>query len=304
MVILPITYLMMGNLIQDIKHIEIIVAIMLLAGSVGLVSEIAGFNIPVNMRGMFGLWVVALSYSMGLFNRSLKLYQRAGLVLLAVAWLGWKIGWNISWLAGWLPPLVAMLVLSFIKSRKLLLFVLLLLLLFVVLDMEYIQNAFLVERSESGETRLAAWILNWTITREHLLFGTGPGGYAIYYESYYPLNSMATHSNYIDMLAQVGVFGFAFLGWFFASHTWMGYRLVRQVEHHEGYHQALINAAFAGTLACLVIMGFGDWVFPFAYTQTIAGFDYAVYNWLFMGILLFYFQHNEYLRVPAPRQEF
>jgi hypothetical protein len=25
---------------------------------------------------------------------------------------------------------------------------------------------------------------------------------------------------------------------------------------------------------------------PFAYTQTIAGFDYAVYNWLFMGAIV------------------
>jgi hypothetical protein len=32
-------------------------------------------------------------------------------------------------------------------------------------------------------------------------------------------------------------------------------------------------------------MGFGDWLFPFAYTQTIAGFDYAVYSWLFMGVV-------------------
>ncbi len=33
-------------------------------------------------------------------------------------------------------------------------------------------------------------------------------------------------------------------------------------------------------------MAFGDWLFPFAYTQTIEGFNYAVYNWLFMGVIL------------------
>ena len=30
----------------------------------------------------------------------------------------------------------------------------------------------------------------------------------------------------------------------------------------------------------------GDWLFPFTYTQTIAGFDYVVYSWLFMGTIL------------------
>jgi hypothetical protein len=33
-------------------------------------------------------------------------------------------------------------------------------------------------------------------------------------------------------------------------------------------------------------MAFGDWMLPFAYTQTIAGFDYTVYSWLFIGALL------------------
>jgi hypothetical protein len=33
-------------------------------------------------------------------------------------------------------------------------------------------------------------------------------------------------------------------------------------------------------------MMFGDWLFPFAYTQTIAGFDYIVPTWLFMGVIL------------------
>ncbi len=33
-------------------------------------------------------------------------------------------------------------------------------------------------------------------------------------------------------------------------------------------------------------MAFGDWLIPFAYTQSIEGFDYAIYSWLFMGSLL------------------
>jgi hypothetical protein len=27
----------------------------------------------------------------------------------------------------------------------------------------------------------------------------------------------------------------------------------------------------------------GDWVLPFAYNQTIVGFDHSVYTWLFLG---------------------
>ncbi|MEJ2557924.1 MAG: hypothetical protein P8186_17195 [Anaerolineae bacterium] len=30
-------------------------------------------------------------------------------------------------------------------------------------------------------------------------------------------------------------------------------------------------------------MMLGDWVLPFAYNQTIVGFDHSVYTWLFLG---------------------
>ena len=50
--------------------------------------------------------------------------------------------------------------------------------------------------------------------------------------------------------------------------------------------EALSAAALGGTIGCLVIMAFGDWLLPFAYTQTISGFSYTVYSWLFMGTIL------------------
>lgn len=288
MVMLPVLYLMLANLVKDERVIKIMVAVMLAAGVVGLMSAVFRLYLPVNARGMFALWVVGLAYSLALFNYNLSRYLRIGLLSLALAWMIWNLGFNISWLAGWLPPLIAVLVLSLLKSRKLLLVILLILVVFIVIQWDYIQVAFLAERAESGVTRLDAWKHNWTITREHWLFGTGPAGYAVYYMTYFPTRAMATHSNYIDVLSQVGVIGFALILWFFAAHTWMGYRLVRRVQGRGDFTQAVINAAFAGTVACLVIMGFGDWMFPFTYTQTIAGFDYAAYNWLFMSCLLFY----------------
>jgi hypothetical protein len=37
-------------------------------------------------------------------------------------------------------------------------------------------------------------------------------------------------------------------------------------------------------LGCIGMMALGDWLIPFAYTQTIAGFNHSVYCWLFMGL--------------------
>ena len=33
-------------------------------------------------------------------------------------------------------------------------------------------------------------------------------------------------------------------------------------------------------------MMLGDWVLPFAYNQTIAGYKYTVYSWIFLGTLI------------------
>jgi len=97
---------------------------------------------------------------------------------------------------------------------------------------------------------------------------------------------MATHSNYVDILAETGIVGFGLYLWLFGVLLVEGYRLCRRLEGRGDFAEAMANVAFAGTLACLVVMGFGDWLIPFAYTQTINSFGYEVYSWLFMGMTL------------------
>jgi hypothetical protein len=60
--------------------------------------------------------------------------------------------------------------------------------------------------------------------------------------------------------------------------------------------EAMATAAFAGAIGCAAAMVIGDWMLPFAYTQTIEGFDYAVYNWIMIGVipLLHYATRNSF----------
>jgi hypothetical protein len=150
----------------------------------------------------------------------------------------------------------------------------------------YINKVLTAENAESGETRLAAWEVNWRVTSKHWLFGTGPAGYAAYYMTYFPDDAMASHSNYIDIIAQVGFVGLALVMWMFFGLALIGFLLVLRLKGRGDFLEAAANAAFAGTIGCILMMAFGDWLFPFAYTQSIAGFDYAVYNWIFMGTIL------------------
>ncbi|MGD1992881.1 MAG: hypothetical protein PVI59_06780, partial [Anaerolineae bacterium] len=103
--------------------------------------------------------------------------------------------------------------------------------------------------------------------------------------SYFPTTAMATHSNYIDLFAQTGIVGLAFYVWFFGVLVWSGYRPCRRLRGQGGFEEALANAAFAGAVGCVAAMALGDWLIPFAYTNTIAGFDYIVYSWLLLGAI-------------------
>jgi hypothetical protein len=287
MILLPIAMLMVGNFFETSQSLLIMTVMMLAAGFLGLVKDISGIPLPVDTRGLFSLWVIGLSFGLAIFIKNIHWSVRVLLLMLAGGWIYWSFVQNISWMAGWLPAMVALGILMWMRAKKLSIMFLVFLAFIILVNKDYyVGKVFQNETQESGYTRLAAWESNWRITRDHLIFGTGPAGYAVYYMTYFPTDAMATHSNYIDMVAQTGIVGTIFFIWLFGTLVWMGLRLCLRLKGRGDFVEALANVSFAGTCACIIIMAFGDWLFPFAYTQTIEGFNYAVYNWIFMGVIL------------------
>ncbi len=287
MMMLPALMLLVTRDIHTERGLKILVEIMLVGGLLGLLRRYRILpHFPVNTGGMFNLWVVALAFGQAIYNQKLSPWLRGALLALCAAYMYWGFFLHISWLAGWLPVYFAVGLLVFQRSKKATLALVLLAILVAVIKSDYLLTAMQQESVSSGETRLAAWGVNWLVTKEHWLFGTGPAGYAAYYMSYYPDRGVATHSNYVDIFSQLGVVGMGIILWLFGAILWTGYRLTKRLRGRGDFSEGLANAATAGTLACMLIMGFGDWLFPFAYTQTIMGYDYAAYNWIFMGTLM------------------
>ena len=278
--------LLTGNLVTDPKILNWMVVAFLVAGVLGLIDNFVAFiKLPVNTRGLFAMWIVAITSALAFFDQKLAGWKRVLLILLAFSWLYWGYGLNIGWLAGWVPLIAVLLMVGFFRSPKLAIVLIVLMVLVAAINFEYLSNAINWKTECSGTTRLAAWGMNWKITKDHLLFGTGPAGYAVYYMTYFPNQAMATHNNFLDMFAQTGIIGFSLMMWFFVSLVWMGWRLLLRLRGRRDFFEAMAAACLAGTLGGLMMMFFGDWLFPFAYTQTIAGFDYSVYNFLFMGVI-------------------
>jgi O-antigen ligase len=286
MITLPAVFLLMSNWVNGLAPLKVMVGIMLGAGILGAIKMYTSLPLPVDTNGLFSMWVIVLATSLALFQKNLTWTVRLLLFGLAGAWVYWGFGLHIDWLAGWLPGFIALGVVSLVRSKRLFLVLVLLLVVYSVFNYSHLMDALSSEDQVSGGTRLAAWQMNWQVTSQHLLLGTGPAGYAAYYMSYFPDQAMATHNNYIDVVSQTGLVGMAAYLWIFASLVWLGVRVLRRVRGRRDFVESLGVAAFAGTIACIVIMAFGDWLLPFAYTQTIAGYDYAVYNWLFMGFVL------------------
>ncbi len=286
MVMLPFATMMSAHFLKTERQLKLLVCLFLFAGVIGLVPRFGLAPLPVNINGMFNLWVVALAGGLAAFVKRYSLWQRVFLGLLAGAYFFWGLLFYVDWLAGWLPGVIAVAIMIVNRSRFAAVLTGLCVAVAMLASVASIDEQIATENGVSGVTRMAAWGVNWSITKDHLLFGTGPAGYAAYYMAYMPDKAMATHSNYIDILAETGLVGMAVYLWLWLTFLWLGFRMCYRLRGRGDFLEALANAAFAGTVACFVIMGFGDWLVPFAYTQTIMGFDYAVYNWIFIGTLV------------------
>ncbi len=287
MVMLPGVFLLVVNYIRNIRLFKWMVALVLVGGVLGIAFRFRFFPIYlVNDDGLFTMWVVVIATALVLFNNNIFWGWKVPLLLIAGGWVYFRFVLQVWWMAGWLPSIIVLAILAFMRSKKLFAVVLVIAAIYVMMNSDYYFGTVLGnETNESGNTRMTAWEMNWTVTGKHLLFGTGPAGYAVYYMSYFPNNAMATHNNVIDILAQTGIFGLAFVFWFFITLIWQGYKVCVRLRGRYDFVEALANISFAGSVACLVMMMFGDWLFPFTYTQTIAGFDYVVYSWLFMAVI-------------------
>lgn len=288
MLLLPGALILTSNTISGLRWMRVLYWATVGVGALVLLLKFARMDVWfINTGGLFSLWFVSLVYGQVLFNRELSTPMRLSLAGLLVVWMYDRFILNTHWLVGWVPPFLAIGVLTFLKSRKG--FVVMLFIMAALLAFEwrgFIQQVIAGEAAESGVTRLAAWAVNWRVTGRHILFGTGPAGYAVYYVSYFPNEAMATHSNYIDILSQLGVVGLGMYLWLLGTLVAVGLRAWRQERQGGGFAAGLAAGTLGGCAGVILAMALGDWLIPFVYTQTIAGFDYAVYAWLWMGVMV------------------
>ncbi len=288
---LPLTALFVGNVIKEIRWLKYLAWGIVGAG--GLISAIILTHIPLENlfssgnRGLFATWVCALAFALLLFKGDLRWGTKWLLGIIVLFWVYINFGLGYSWFSGWLPLFVALLVIIFMRDKRLFAGVLLVGAILAALNSSWIYQHLYVDQINDGDAgRLDLWKTNLELVAKHPLLGVGPAGYAVYYMTYNPIDARSTHNNYFDILAQTGILGSVFFVWLLESFFWTGFKLLNSLRGRRDFEEAFGVAAFAGLCGVVVAMFLGDWVLPFAYNQTISGFDNAVFTWMMLGAMV------------------
>jgi O-antigen ligase len=287
-IILPLIGLMVSNKVRETRWLRYLAWLMIILGTFIIVALLLNLGLDRmfrnGMRGLFSTWVVAFALSMGLFNEKLSRSTRGFLLGLVLAWTVYAVVIQGQWLSGWLPFMVAGAVITYLRSRQLFLLGLVAIGIVAFIKFDTLYYRIYVANVEEGSAQRAdVWLPAVELVTRHPLFGTGPAGYAVYYMTYHPHNARSSHNNYFDILAQTGFVGFGVFIWIFGTFIAMGSRLRKAVKGQRDFQEAYAHAALGGAAAAVVAMMLGDWVIPFAYNQTITGFDNAVFTWIFLG---------------------
>ncbi len=237
--------------------------------------------------GLYGLWFIVLCWAHALTNDRLPDPLRWLLATGALGWLAVQFTLQRDWSSGWVPPGIALLLVTVILRPRLRIPLLLAGIGLAIAFQSFFVNLMASETEQGslgGEFgRFELWMRNIELLKDQILFGTGPAGYALYYVALVPDKAMSSHSNYIDILAETGVPGLLSFVALMLALGWLAWRTLPELT--DGSDRAACAAVLGALPAVLQAMSLGDWVIPFVYNQTIAGFDHSVYTWLMFALL-------------------
>jgi hypothetical protein len=278
--------LLIGNFAQSEQRLKFIFFAFIALGTLMTVTQFLRIDTRelLTIRGLWGLWVVLPAFCYLLFHTRVHWYAWLGFLSIIGLNLYQSAIVNLQWKSGWIPTIIGMYIAVFFRSKKWFMILMLCTAVAGYIGRDQVLRIAQAEEEEGADQRIGMWEINLRVIGDHWLLGTGPAGYAVYYMTYYPDDARSTHNNYLDIIAQFGVIGSIAWLWFVAVSVIEGIRLMREAP--PGFLRVLAHTATAGWIAAQASMMLGDWVLPFAYNQTITGFKFTVFSWIFLGTLI------------------
>jgi hypothetical protein len=284
-------FLLVAHQIRDIRWLQAMVWVFLFFGTLFFIARAfppAGVVIgqiiqPGAIGGVFYAWFPALAFGQAVFNRDLHPFWRV--VLLGMVALCVYVGFfkYFDWKSGWMPTMAAIGVITYFRTKRAGLFVLLLAAIAVI----PLIPEWMASDDYSISTRWDAWIIMAQIIKVNPILGLGIGNY-YWYTPLFAIRGWTvtfnSHNNFIDIVAQIGLLGLACFLWFFWEAGRLGWQLRDRVP--DGFARAYVYCAISGLVATLVAAMLGDWLLSFVYNVGLAGYRTGVVAWLFLGGLV------------------
>jgi O-antigen ligase len=277
--------LLIGNFYNTPARLKYLVGCFLVFCTITTLAKL--LRLPFDFltgKGLWALWLVAPAYGILIAQPNLKRRWIWSLIVILSINLYLTVIHDSFWVSGWLPSIVCIYAITFLRSKRLFAVLVIVGCIVFFFTQSFFQTVAQENIDDGSLERLSLWEQNWQIVSQHWLFGTGPAGYAIYYMTYFRDDARSTHNNYLDILAQFGFVGMGMWIWLSITALIEGMRLIRETA--KGFLHTLAIIATGGWLGALAAMFLGDWVLPFAYNQTLGGYKYTVFSWLFLGTLI------------------
>lgn len=284
-------FLLVAEQIEDERWLQWMTWLFVAIGAANVIAQLIPIMAPYagqiirhgGSDSLFWVWLVALTVSQGLFNSRLPYWLRLLLILVAASALyitAVRLG---SWKSGWVPSLAVIAALVILRWPRLLPFAIV-----IGVVMTYLLFPRLIADDQySYSTRIEAWQILTEMLRRNPLLGYGPANYYWYTPLYairgYHVN-FNSHSQYVDLLLQVGIVGLLAFLWFFWSLGKVALSL--PVRAMSGFSRAYVYGVLAALLGTLIAAALGDWVLPFVYNIGLGGMRTTIPAWMLMGGLL------------------
>ena len=282
--------LVTAHLVRDIRWLKIIVWMYIGLSAVYVAGRL--IELPVGLfyqiglasGSMFWTWLVVLTFAQAFYNNHLKLSVRILLygVVLITMFIAFVRG--NDWKSGWVPAVVAIAVMVGLRYKRLFLVAIPV----ALIAIGNIAVKLIASDEYSWGTRVDAWQIVLEISKVNPLFGLGFSNY-YWYTPLIPIRGWVvnfnSHSQYIDLIAQVGILGLLCFLWIFSEVLKLSWMLLKN-KSLTGFAQAYTFGIFAGTIASLVAAFLGDWILPFVYNVGLNGFRASILPWIFFGGLV------------------
>ncbi|MBI2843219.1 MAG: O-antigen ligase family protein [Armatimonadetes bacterium] len=247
--------------------------------------QVSGLEMPLGItHSTFMIaFAVTLTAAKLFFERSGRSVKLGYLLLIIVYMVG--VMWNRGWVSGWLAACIGVGVVTFLYSKRM--FAVFSVTAIVVIVISGFFNSVYDESHQEGDLdRIDLWGDAVSMaTRTNPLLGIGPGDYLAYARRYgtiwYGDKTYTTpHSNYAQLIAELGLLGIAAFLWIVVAGIKTGAETIRKSSRDLKWLAVGATAVFASMAVASL---FGDYLFPSRVNGGIWTFGTSLFPWFLLG---------------------